>query len=282
MLSKLQKSNSIEPGVYDIDIDEYHLGKGYSRSALLEFQKSPFHFWYSLNNKEERQPVDIIKKINAFEFGNALHTYVLERETFPDRYVVMPKVKRNTKAGKQEFEEIRDRSGTRQIICEEAFAEIELMAQSIDLHEEAGQLIGGALYEKSIYWNDPGTDLLCKVRPDIWHSNFIGDLKTCVSGSYKDFQRSIVSYGYHIQAGMIQEAIKHVLGEKIKSFVYIAIEKDPPYAVAVYQLDEMAVEEGVAQFRHIIKGVKECLDSGDWPGYPTEIMALPTWAFAAI
>lgn len=266
------------PGVYDIDINDYHGGEGFSRSSLIEFQKSPFHFWYKLNNKEEKQEVEIIRKINSLDFGNALHVYVLERDTFDDRYIVMPKVNRATKVGKLAYADILDRSGTKQIICEEAFAEIDLMSQSIDAHDEARELITGALYERSVYWNDSNTGLLCKVRPDIWHSNMICDLKTCVSASYKDFQRSIISYGYHLQAGMIQEGIHELLGEKIKNFVYIAIEKEPPYAVGIYQLDEMAVEEGVAQFRRIIKGVKECMDANQWPSYQSSLINLPAWA----
>lgn len=269
------------PGVYDIDIEDYHGGEGFSRSSLMEFQKSPLHLWYKLNNKEQKEPVDIIRKMNALDFGNALHTYILEEETFFDRYVVLEKVNRTTKEGKARYAEVKEfaEDRGRQIICQEAYYEIQAMAASIDAHGDARSLISDALYEKSIYWNDPNTGLLCKVRPDIWHSNMICDLKTCMSASYKDFQRSIVGYGYHLQAGMIQEAIKHVTGEKINNFVYVAIEKEPPYAVAIYQLDEMAVEEGVAQFRHIIKCVKECMDANHWPSYDSALINLPKWAY---
>lgn len=273
-------TKSGKPGVYDLDINEYHSGEGFSRSSLMEFLKSPFHFWYKLNNKEQKEPVDIIRKINALDFGNALHTYILENETFFDRYVVMEKVNRTTKDGKARYADVKvfaEERG-RQIICQEAYQEIEAMAASIDAHNEARELISGAVYEKSIYWNDPNTELLCKVRPDIWHSNMICDLKTCLSGSFKDFQRSVISYGYHLQAGMIQEAIKHVMGEKIKNFIYVAIEKEPPYAVAIYQLDEMAVEEGVARFRHILSGVKQCMDANEWPSYQSGLINLPSWA----
>lgn len=268
------------PGVYDISIENYHSGPGLSRSSLLEFQKSPFHFWYKLNNKEQKEPVDIIRKMNALDFGNALHTFILERETFYDRYVVMEKVNRTTKEGKSSYAAHKEfaEKHSRQIICKEAFHEIQFMSASIDTHPDARSLISDAVYEKSVYWNDPNTDLFCKVRPDIWHSNMICDLKTCLSGSFKDFQRSVISYGYHIQAGMIQEAIKHVLGEKIKNFVYVAIEKEPPYAVAIYQLDEMAVEEGIARFRHILSGVKQCIDENNWPSYQSGVINLPAWA----
>jgi len=276
------ESRVYTPGVYDIDINDYHSGPGISRSSLIHFQRSPFHYWHNAMNpfKEEKEPVDVIKKVNSLDFGNALHTYILEPDTFFDRYVVLEKVNRATKEGKALYAEIKNFAEQRslQIICREAFAEIQAMNRSLQSNEDARGLIADALYERSIYWNDPNTDLLCKVRPDIWHSNMIVDLKTCQSASYKDFQRSIIGYGYHVQAGMIQEAIKHVLNEKIKNFVYVAIEKDPPYAVAVYQLEEMAIEHGVAQFRHLIRGVRECIDNNHWPSYESSVINLPSWA----
>lgn len=266
-------------GVYDISIEEYHSCEGISRSGLTEMLKSPLHYLYKLTNTEIKEPVPIIKKINALEYGNALHTYVLERETFDDRYVVMPKVNRATKAGKLAYADCLDRSGLKAIICEEAYDEIVKMGQSIDCHMHASRMIEDGLYEKSIFWTDPDSGLLCKVRPDIWQSNFIGDLKTTVSGTMRDFTRSVYAYGYHIQAGMIHEALKHVQGETTKCFIYIVIEKEPPYAVVVYQLDELAVDFGVNLFKELLLKVKKCMDENHWPSYPSGIIPVPNWAF---
>ncbi len=267
-------------GVYDISIEEYHAGEGFSRSKLIHFSKSPLHFWHEAysQNKEARKEADVIKKANPLEFGNALHTYVLEQDTFFSRYIALPKINRVTKAGKAAYEDLLCRAEGKQIICEDALKEIEAMAQSIELHQEAKALISDAVYEKSLFWTDPDTGILCKVRPDIWHNNFICDLKTTASGAFRDFQKSVFSYSYHVQAGMIQEALKHVLGVQMENFIFVAIEKEAPYAVAVYRLDPLAVSLGVTRFKNILQGIKTCQDSNNWPSYPTEWIRVPNWA----
>lgn len=275
-------NTKIEPGkVYDISIEEYHSGPGISRSRLTEFQKSPFHYWYKCNNPDTREPVEIIRKINSLEFGNALHNYVLERDQFLDRYVILPKVNRATKAGKEAYQEALSRAfGGKAILCEDAFNEIVAMSASIDSNSDARALISDAFYEKSLYWTDLDTNLLCKARPDIWHDNMIVDLKTTASASYKDFQRSVYGYGYHIQAGMIREAIKSVTNKEINNFIFIAIEKEPPYAVAVYQLDELAINLGATQYQEILKGIRRCEEENNWPSYKSALITVPNWAFS--
>jgi hypothetical protein len=270
--------NKMKNGVYDISIEEYHSGEGISRSSLLEFLKTPYHYWYKKNNPEVRENVDIIKKNNAMEFGNALHTYVLEKEQFFDRYFVMPKINKTTKAGKEAYAQACEESKNKSLICVEAMREIEKMGFAIENHQFANPLIADALYEKSIYWSEQDTGLLCKVRPDIWHDDFICDLKTCASASHHDFQKSILNYGYHIQAGMIHEALKVVAGKEVKNFVFIAIEKEPPYAIGVYQLDDNALQKGIQKFKEIINGIKRCLDANEWPSYPPGLIDLPSWA----
>ena len=99
-----------------------------------------------------------------------------------------------------------------------------------------------------------------------------------MSGSFRDFQKSVFAYSYHIQAGMIQEALKNVLGVEMNNFIFVAIEKEAPYAVAVYQLDAVALSIGVAKFKNILQGIKQCLETGRWPSYPTEIIPVPKWA----
>lgn len=266
-------------GVYDISIDEYHNGEGISRSKLVEFQKSPFHYWYKQTHPEPMRDVDVITKTHALEFGNALHTYVLEQDEFFNRYAVFEKINRQTKAGKEAYAEFLSQSQGKALIGSDAFSDICAMNESIQAHELAKNVISDAWYEKSIYWSDPDTDLLCKVRPDIWHESFIVDLKTTASASYTEFQKSIFKFGYHIQAGMIREALLVALGKDVSTFVFVAIEKEPPFALAVYQLDEMALELGVRQFKEIIKGIKKCTDENHWPSYESGLINLPRWAF---
>lgn len=92
--------------------------------------------------------------------------------------------------------------------------------------------------------------MLCKARPDIWHNNMVGDLKSTRSAAPRDFQRDIHGYGYYLQAGMISEGLYTLQGVNMMNFVYIPVEKEAPYATAVYRLDENAVNKGREEFKN--------------------------------
>ncbi len=63
-------------------------------------------------------------------------------------------------------------------------------------------------------------------------------------------------------------------------FVFIAVEKTPPYAVALYELDAEAVDLGRALARRDLARYANARDFGVWPGYPDAVqsLSLPKWA----
>jgi exodeoxyribonuclease VIII len=266
---------AIQQGVHDITNDEYHASEGLSRSALMSFRKTPYHYWNEYLNPERPAKKEASP---ALTFGNLLHTYILEPDKILERYIVVKKIDRRTKEGKMYWDELELTKGNREIITEEVFAEAEKIAESVTKHDQARELITGAQFEKSIYWNDPHTGLLCKARPDIWHVNMVCDLKSTMNAGAREFQNSLYQYGYYIQAGMICEALRHVLDVDIRNFIFIALEKEFPYAHAIYKLDELALEQGIAVFKNTLLKIKECVDKNEWPSYETQIITLPAYA----
>ena len=271
----------MNPGIHTISIEQYHSGPGISRSGLELFRRSPLHYWHEYLNPEREQRVapDVITKASPLEFGNAFHCYVLEPEQFEKRYMVFEKADGRTKIGKTINEQAALARGARELIDVKAFQEITNMSRSINLSSTAKGLIDGAVYEKSLFWVDSDTGILCKVRPDIWHSNMIGDLKSTRSAAPRDFQRDIHSYAYYVQAGMISEALWTLQGVNMMNFVYVAVEKEAPYATALYKLDENAVNQGREEFKRTLHEFKACIDSGVWPSYPDSVIDLPPYAY---
>jgi exodeoxyribonuclease VIII len=203
----------------------------------------------------------------AMILGNALHTYVLERKEFDDRYFIEHKVNKRTKEGKLIYKEMQGNIGYRQTISTEMYQQITSMADALYRDPLICGFIESAKYEKSIFWIDPDTQILCKCRPDIWHVNMICDLKTASDASPKAFERSIIYYGYHIQAAMIQEALMHVCHQKINDFIFIAVEKKRPFATAMYPLSQEKLKQGLQEFKTILQKYKQCLDENQWPSY---------------
>lgn len=258
----------IEPGIYDISNEQYHASAGLSRSAIMELRKSPKHFYnrYVLRINQ--------KKTAALEFGALFNTFVLEPHLFDDQFLPHAGIK--TPKAKQEA------SGKK--LFTEQEAEIALaMKKSLYAHEQAMILLKGAAVEKSIYWIDKETGLLCKARPDLMclmnDAYYVGDLKTAEDASPKAFERAIFEYGYHIQAAMIREGLKVVKNISINDFYSIPVEKKEPFITTVYQLDDDCLDYGLEEFRAALKLYKKCFEKNEWPGYKARKIGLPKYAY---
>jgi hypothetical protein len=211
-------------------------------------------------------------------FGSAVHTYLLEKDKFGEQYTVMEKIDRRTKDGKEAYANLLAMSAGKQLISSETFEQLVSIEKSLSKDTEALALLSNGLVEQSIYWNDPDTGVLCKVRPDIIHSNMVIDLKTTSDGSYRAFQLSAFKYGYDIQMAMIHEAFKHGLNKEMKDFVFVAIEKESPHAIACYPVDESFIDEAILDFKALLRKYKECLNKNEWPSYEKRMLTRPGFA----
>ncbi len=264
-------------GIHDISIEQYHGGPGISRSGIMEFKKSPLHYWHKYLNPE-RAPTE---STEAMAFGSALHTYILEPQTFEDRYHVWQKVNgRKPASNTNGWAEIVTAANGKLLICEEDLKPITDMHRAINQHPTARNMLEGGVNEKSLYWADKDTGILCKVRPDVLHANLVIDLKTSSDASFRTFQRDAFAFGYHIQCGMIAEALWALKGINMMNFVFVVVEKTEPYATVVYKLDENAVNKGREEFKKILFDIKECQASDSWTAYADATIDLPAYAYS--
>lgn len=266
------------PGVYDISIEDYHSSQAISRSGIMQFKRSPLHYFSSkIYPREETQHM---------VFGNAVHTYILECDQFNDRYFIAPKVNRTTKVGKQQWEEAVAEAGSRTILQEDVFNDIQSIAKAFRSEPLAHKLIENANFEKSIFWEDEESGLMCKARPDIWQTNMICDLKTASDASLPEFSKAMANYGYHIQAAMIRDALRAVCNQDIDDFAFIVIEKSYPFAIGVYLLDKDALEIGAQEYKFLLKQLKQYTEQVNekttrWPGYKAAVAKLPGYYMSA-
>ena len=262
---------SKQPGIYDISNEEYHAPIGISRSGIMTFLKSPLHYWDKYINPNPPSSESTPEK----EFGSATHTYLLEPHEFKNRYLIIDKVNRTTKEGKDYWAGCQNIKGNRSIIYKDDYQKILEIYNSVRENSIAFQLIDGAEYEKSIYWIDEETSLLCKARPDILHDNMVSDIKTALSADLYSFQFAIRDYGYHIQCAMMQDAIKYTLNKIIEDFIFIVIEKKRPFATAIYHLSQEAIQEGRKIYKQALLDIKECHEKNEWRSYPIQEVSIP-------
>lgn len=259
-------------GVYDTPIEEYHGSNAISRSSLIYFQKSPYHYWFNKQNKSIKKPTE------AMIFGNLVHTLCLESDKFYERYAIAPEVDRRKKEGKDIYSEFIKNLGNREVITLGQYNEALNLKSSVMRDEMARSLVSGMEVEKSIFFTHEPTGFQCKVRPDCWNGQgLVVDLKTAKDGSDSAFQRDAVYNGYFLQAGMIQQALASI-GITLDKFVFVVIEKTEPYALGIYIVDDEALADGINLFHTLMEGVAECELKNKWESYGVQTLSLPTWA----
>lgn len=261
------------PGIYDIPNDDYHASEGMSRSALTLFKRSPLHYAnrYIYGEQEE--------DTKALLIGRAVNTYILEPHKFVDQFYVEEKVDGRTKEGKERRKEMQEEAKGRVILPADIFQEVEQIGRSFLEHETAPLFLKSALIERSIFWQDPYTEMLLKCRPDIWKSNIVADLKTSYDASERSFQRDMLEYGYHIQAALILDGIYHATGKKIETFAFVVIEKKSPFAIAIYEIDQLAIDKGRQEYVDLLVEFRDHQERQCWTGYKTKTISLPAYYY---
>lgn len=133
--------------------------------------------------------------------------------------------------------------------------------------------------ELSYFWDDLQL-VKGKCRPD-WISDdgsIVVDIKTTTDASPKGFQKSISNWGYHLQLGWYIRGLRK-LGLPAKEFIFIAIEKTPPFSVGVYRADQEMINFAMNKLDEIVPEINQALASQEFPDYTPEItsIGLPPW-----
>lgn len=270
-------------GIYDgLDDQEYRRAPGMNKSSLDLIAVSPLHYQTVKYNPKPPTP--------QMFFGSAFHCLVLEPEEFDKRYVLAPNINKRTKAGKEEWERFQADNIGKQIITNNDSGKgiwgvgdwdrLHLMRDSVLNHPFASILIEG-IVERSIWWVDPVTYKLCKSRIDVVneaHSLNV-DLKTTADASYSGFQRSVHSYRYHVQDAFYTDG-SNINDMGMKGFVFVCVEKEPPYAVACYMIEREWRRVGRAIYQRNLETYKRCMENDEWPCFPEEVRDLIMPGFA--
>ena len=249
---------------------EYHGRKTHiSSTNIRTFNKNKKQFEYGLTH-------ELVKQTKAMADGTAVHSFFLERDKFNTDYVTKPAdIKLNTKVGKEWAQEHQGK-----IIIDSEFSNnlLEMEKSFMDspaklIYDNKGQT------ELSYFWDDLVL-VRGKCRPD-WISddgNIVVDVKTTIDASPKGFQKSISNWGYHLQLGWYLRGLRK-LGLPAKEFIFIAIEKTPPFCVGVYSADQNMINFAMKEIDQLMPEIQTAMMSNEFPDYTPEItsIGLPPW-----
>lgn len=269
-----------ELGVYkNISNEDYHAAKEYvSRSALMDFDKSPYTYWAKHINPD-RPKKDATPQM---EFGSLVHTCILEDEKFRDQYIVEPYKILLKDVGREAYEDYKEKlEATKKsgkiVISNEDFHRVYEIKEKLFSNSKAVDLLYGRI-ENSFFWKDEHSGLFVKARPDVLHDNMYVDLKTTSDASPRHYQSEMVKFGYHIQGAMVKDAVMKLEGKEIKRVINIVIETKYPYNMGIYIIDDFAIEEGHMKYKQLLLDLKNALDLNNFKDYGTQIIGLPKWA----
>ena len=223
--------------------------------------------------------------------GSAFHTMVLEPEKFKRDYVKAPKFNKRTKEGKLEAEAFELRNKGRIPLPEDQYRRLEQMAEAVYSHPIASNLLSAGRPEVSYFWEQDVYvegqfhNVTCKARTDFAteDNTVLVDLKTTRDGSEEGFAKSCANFRYHVQAAWYQRGWAKI-HEKEPEFLFLCVEKSPPYAISIHHLLPASMSEGWKVARADLAKYafwKATPEEYRVDGYPLEItgIELPRWAF---
>lgn len=80
---------------------------------------------------------------------------------------------------------------------------------------------------------------------------------------------------------MYTKGVSEVEGKQHR-FVFIAVEKSPPYACNVLEADDFIIQKGTKDLNDYLYTLKECLETDNWYSYngrngDLNVINLPGW-----
>lgn len=259
--------------------EEYHADlTAIGSSRLRRILKSAASFKASFEEVEKPEN-------DIFRFGRAVHMAIFEPNAFKKAYVVAPDFgpMQSSKNREAKAAWMSDLPPQTLVVKQDELTHLSGMMNALIQHKEAYSLLKNGKPEISGYYRHPETGIKCRIRPDFLQFNVMAlvDLKTTRDCSMEKFSRSCWDYRYDFQLAMYCDGIKQITGQTVHYPTLIAIEKEPPYEIAVYIADEAMMDRGERDYHRALRKLRECIDKNEWPGYQAGLqnITLPPWAF---
>lgn len=256
--------------------EQYAAQPGIRASDLKGFMRSPAHYQAAKRKGG--------KENDALRFGKLVHSILENGEKFRDTIVVQPYFVGKTKDGKESTrsKEALDKKAEWyaalkpgvSVCTEDELYDIIGISESIGTHRLLSRLLKEGMRETSLFVEDPDTGLILQARPDfIADLGYIIDFKTTRDASRGFFYNEIFSTRYHSSPFYALSMAHYCHCAKIAGlkrpdlFTFIAIEKEDPWGIKVYEMDIGCIGVGEQWREHLTKQFAECIKTDLWPCY---------------
>lgn len=269
-----------KPGVYyDVPNGEYHKGlievadkSGVkvkplsSTGAKVLVKDSPADYLWSLQNRVEKK---------AFDLGSAAHELILEGGLKTVEVYQFDSWR--SKQARTARDECYAAGGVPML--EHELDAAYKMADAVKRHQRASALLTDGRPEVSALVWDEEYQIHFQVRFD-WLRNdgLIVDLKTAREANPREFNRSIATFSYHLQASLYLRAAE-ILGLGGQRFTWVIVQNADPYHVSVVEYSEIDRLIGDRIMHTALRKYADGIHTGEWPAYDGIYTSeLPAWA----
>lgn len=275
--------------IYDADPKTYHSKRGtkrgdkdfpMSRSELMRFDANP---WEWVRNAPDKESKDMA-------WGSLLDTMVTSPQRLTERYAIYPetypdsdkpdakrkpfnlnsnwckKWRDDQKADGKECVYMDDYEGARQacaqLTSDERISELILCSkrQVMILVEYTDKATGIKVPFRALldFMPDPEHPL---------YGRFLADLKSTYDLGIYEWEKSVFSMSYHVQAATYLDVTNAALErEQYSGFLHVLSKSAEPYAVGRRMLSEEFLDLGREKYRRAMARYCECLATNTWPG----------------
>jgi len=239
----------------------------YSKSLLVQFEKSPLAAFTYMNEKKEPTPAMIFgQAYHAIIDGSFKDSFVSDKEIYDS---IGGKSPRSTNAYK-EWVANQDKL----IIQFNDIEVLKLMMLQLKQNEVVKKINAFELVQEQPFKAEiSGYKVKCK--PDGLQigrgkngENLIIDWKTTDDLSEYSIKRSIIKFGYDVQAALYCEIISKLNNDSETNMLFIFQEKNAPYDVlpVLVKWDGETMQFGRDKWREYAALAEMCFSTNVWPG----------------
>jgi len=244
---------------------DYRKATGLSQSSLKDFLISPAH--YLASTESTREPS------RAMQFGTAFHAKVLQ-DNPEEHYAIKQKVDGRSKEGRAYNEQFALENAGKIILDSEEHNKILSMYDSLMSHKFACDSIRSLTHKEfAVFGTINGVRVKGLIDGYNEREGIVIDIKTAEDASPAGFRKAIFDRKYDLQAVHYSFLLLNA-GKRVNVFYFLAIEKEPPFAIGVYKINPNSLLYSMNKWEDAIKQFKICQETGNYPAYsenPVEI-----------
>lgn len=269
--------------------DSYRKVLAMNPSTLVHGLKSMLHLKHAIYDAEDEETA-------AKQKGSVVHALLLEPEEFESTYKVMPDFKNDEnnvdskgnrsrsaattwcKKQVEYFKQGAENEGY-SVVSEAMFRDCQRMRRAVQANDCARMWMEISDKEQSLLGQI--ADIPCKGRVDLINDHAILDVKSTDSADQYDFGRRCAQLHYVMKMAMYQELARLEDG-KTRNCYFIVVESKAPFDVAVYEIPDDALIDGLDKVKRTLKKYADAKLSGVWPGVSGGVdpqpLFIPNWA----